>query len=49
MKEWEAALVRFMNSSNPELTREIAVEKRLNDELSEKLDAALDTFKATWH
>ena len=49
MKEWESALVRFMGSSNPEISRTIADEKRLSDELVEKLKTALETFKSTWH
>jgi F-type H+-transporting ATPase subunit alpha len=49
MKEWEAALVRFMASSYPEIGRTIVDEQRISDELEEKLLSALETFRSTWH
>jgi F-type H+-transporting ATPase subunit alpha len=49
MKEWEAALVRFMASSYPEIGRTIVDEQRISDELEEKLISALETFQSTWH
>jgi F-type H+-transporting ATPase subunit alpha len=49
MKEWEAALVRFMASSYPEIGRTIVNEGRISDEIEEKLLSALETFRSTWH
>jgi F-type H+-transporting ATPase subunit alpha len=49
MKEWEAALVRFMASSYPEIGRTIVDEQRISEELEEKLLSALETFRSTWH
>jgi F-type H+-transporting ATPase subunit alpha len=49
MKEWEAALVRYMGSSHPEIGKAIDEEGSLSDELQQKLEAALETFKSTWH
>ncbi|MBN1668337.1 MAG: F0F1 ATP synthase subunit alpha [Anaerolineales bacterium] len=48
MREWEAALVRYMSNSHPEIGRTLAEEKRISDETRAKLVAALDNFKATW-
>jgi F-type H+-transporting ATPase subunit alpha len=49
MREWEATIIRFLGSSHPEIGKEIAEEGRLSDELQEKLEVALETFKSTWH
>jgi hypothetical protein len=49
MKEWEAALVRYLGSSNPEIGKSIADEGTISDEVQEKLEAALNTFKSTWN
>jgi F-type H+-transporting ATPase subunit alpha len=48
MKEWEAALVRFMVSSHPEIGRTIVEEQRISDDVDESLRSALETFKSTW-
>jgi F-type H+-transporting ATPase subunit alpha len=49
MDEWKAALLRFMESSRPEIGRDIAEKKRLTDETEEHLRQALNAFGATWH
>lgn len=49
MDEWKAALMRFMDSSHPEIGRDIAEKKRLTEENEEKLREALNAFRSTWH
>jgi F-type H+-transporting ATPase subunit alpha len=48
MREWETSLVRFMASSYPELGRTIVEEKRISDEIEERLKSALETFRSSW-
>jgi F-type H+-transporting ATPase subunit alpha len=48
MREWEAALVRFMTSSHPEIGRTIVEERSISDETEKSLQSALTTFKSTW-
>jgi F-type H+-transporting ATPase subunit alpha len=48
MKAWETSLLRFMETSHPEVGRTISEEKRITPETEEKLVAALDAFKASW-
>ncbi|MBL6982228.1 MAG: F0F1 ATP synthase subunit alpha [Anaerolineales bacterium] len=48
MPEWEDALTRYMESSNPEIGRVISEQGRLSDETEEQLKAALDGFRSTW-
>ena len=48
MVEWEAALLRYMETSHPEIGKTIASEKRISEETEKKLKEALDTFKMTW-
>jgi F-type H+/Na+-transporting ATPase subunit alpha len=48
MRAWEADLLRFMDSSNPEIGRDIAEKKRLTPENEQKLREALDAFSVTW-
>jgi F-type H+-transporting ATPase subunit alpha len=49
MRPWETTLLRFMETSYPEIGRDIAQNKRITDETQAKLRAALDAFNATWH
>lgn len=49
MDEWKTALMRFMDSSHPEIGRDIAEKKRLSEENEEKLREALSAFRSTWH
>jgi len=48
MSEWEAALVRFMQASHPEVMSDLATGKKIGGEFEEKLRAAITTFNSTW-
>jgi F-type H+-transporting ATPase subunit alpha len=48
MKRWEAAMLRFMETSYPEIGNDIAEKKIITDETRQKLSAALDAFSSTW-
>jgi F-type H+-transporting ATPase subunit alpha len=48
MARWQADLLKFIESSYPEIGRDITEKKRITDENREKLAMALDTFRNTW-
>jgi F-type H+-transporting ATPase subunit alpha len=48
MREWETGLVRFLESSNPEIFKDIAQKKVLTDENQAKLREAIETFNRSW-
>ena len=48
MRQWQQALVRFMDTSYPEIGREIAEKKLLTPENQDRLRAALDAFTSTY-
>ena len=48
MRAWQTALLRFMETSNPEIGRDIAEKKRITDETMATLRSALDSFGSTW-
>lgn len=48
MTMWQADLLKFIESSFPEIGRDINEKKRITDENREKFTMALDTFKNTW-
>jgi F-type H+-transporting ATPase subunit alpha len=48
MKAWESALIRFMDTSYPDIGKSIAEEKQITPETEERLKQALDAFTATW-
>jgi len=48
MRDWEISLLRYMETSHPEIGRLIAEEKRISPEVETRLRSALDSFKATW-
>ncbi|MCF6278530.1 MAG: F0F1 ATP synthase subunit alpha, partial [Anaerolineales bacterium] len=48
MRTWEADLLRYMETSHPEIGKAIASEKRISDETEAKLRQALEAFKTTW-
>ena len=48
MTEWEAALLRTMDSSHADLLKEIRTKKALSDELKDKLKQAIQSFNSTW-
>jgi F-type H+-transporting ATPase subunit alpha len=48
MRAWETSLLRFLETSHPELGKDIAEKKRITDETTEKLRSALEAFNSTW-
>ncbi len=48
MTEWEAALLRYMDSSHGDLLKDIRTKKALSDELKDKLKNAIQSFNSTW-
>jgi F-type H+-transporting ATPase subunit alpha len=48
MREWETAMLRFMDTSYPEVGRDIAEKKRITDENMTAMRSALDAFTASW-
>jgi F-type H+-transporting ATPase subunit alpha len=48
MNRWERDLIRSLNTSHPELGREIAEKKQLTPENEKQLREALEAFKAVW-
>jgi len=48
MRAWETALVRFMETSYPEIGKDIAEKNIIVEETEQKLRIALDAFKSTW-
>ena len=48
MKAWEGALLRYMETSHPDLGKSITDEKRITPETEERLKQALDAFVASW-
>jgi F-type H+-transporting ATPase subunit alpha len=48
IKAWEAALLRYMNSTYPEVSRSIAENKSILKDNEVLLRQALDTFRTTW-
>jgi F-type H+-transporting ATPase subunit alpha len=48
IKAWEAALLRYMNTNNPEIGRSITENKSILKDTEVRLRQALDAFQATW-
>jgi len=48
MAQWQADLARFMETSYPEIGKEIASKKKIEDDTRAALMKALDGFRATW-
>ncbi len=48
MKAWEGALLRYMETSYPDIGKSIADENRITPETDQRLTEALDAFKASW-
>ncbi len=48
MRAWEVALLRFMETSHPEIGKDIAEKKRITDETMPALRSALGEFTNTW-
>ncbi len=45
---WEISLLRYMESSNPEIGKDIIENKRITEETEAKLRSALDAFTNAW-
>jgi F-type H+-transporting ATPase subunit alpha len=48
MRAWETSLLRYLETSFPEIGRDIAEKKRISDENQAHLRSALDAFSNTW-
>jgi F-type H+-transporting ATPase subunit alpha len=48
MRKWESDVLRYLASSNPELGKDIAANKRITEETEKKLREALAYFQSTW-
>jgi F-type H+-transporting ATPase subunit alpha len=48
MKAWETSYHRYMATSHPEISKDIAEKKRITEETEVKLQEAIKTFNATW-
>jgi len=48
VSEWETAMLRFMETSHPEIVKMVAKGQKLSDEEQTKIDAAMDAFNASW-
>jgi len=47
VQAWEADFHRFMANAHPEIGEQIMREKRLDDDLIDRLKAAIEEFKRT--
>jgi F-type H+-transporting ATPase subunit alpha len=48
VRAWEGALLRYMETSHPEIGKSIAENKRILPEVEQQLRQALDAFTTTW-
>ncbi len=48
MRAWEVDMLRYMETSHPEICKAVAEEKRISPETEKTLREALETFIATW-
>ncbi len=48
MRRWESSLIKFIESSHPDIGKSIVEEKKISPEVEEKLSEALKTFTSTW-
>jgi F-type H+-transporting ATPase subunit alpha len=48
MRAWENDLLRYMESSHPEVVKDIAEKKRITEQNEEALRKGLETFNSTW-
>lgn len=49
MAQWQAELLRYMESSHPELGKDIVAKRMISDGTKENLIKALEGFRAGWH
>lgn len=48
MRTWESSLLRYLETSHPEIGRDIQERKRITEETEKKLVSALEAFSAAW-
>ncbi len=48
ISEWEAALVRYLESSHPDLLKDIAEKKIITEATQDKLKEAVENFNRSW-
>jgi F-type H+-transporting ATPase subunit alpha len=48
VSEWEAAMLRYMETSHPEIIKILARGHKMSDEQKAQIDSALNAFNATW-
>jgi len=48
MRLWETDLIKFLDTSHPDISKDLYEKGRIAEETEEKLRAALETFKSTW-
>ena len=48
MRQWEVDLVKYLDTSYPEIGKEVVSAKRITPETEQKLRDALSAFKSTW-
>jgi F-type H+/Na+-transporting ATPase subunit alpha len=48
MAQWQADLIRYMESSHPEIGKDVVATNRISDETKGKLVKALDGFRSGW-
>jgi F-type H+-transporting ATPase subunit alpha len=48
MRQWELDLIRYMETSHPEIGKSIVEKKQITDDTRAALTSALDAFKMTW-
>ena len=48
MAQWQVDLIRYMETTYPEIGRDIVEKKRITDETKESLMKALESFRAGW-
>ncbi len=49
IEAWETAFNAYMESANPDIVATISAEKRLSDDTTAKLKAAIENFNRTWN
>jgi F-type H+-transporting ATPase subunit alpha len=48
VSEWEEGMLRYIETSYPDVPKQLSKEKMLSDELIEKINTALNAFNSTW-
>jgi len=48
MRAWEVALLRYLETTHPEIGKDIAEKKRITDENMAELRSAIENFMSTW-